>query len=114
MKRKLIYIFVGTLLTMTVIHAEELIAKVSVLASGDLLLNEQSTNLVTLESEFKKLKSNNGEVWYYRENPQTEPQPQAMEVIKLVIKHKLPVSLSSKPDFSDYIDEHGNSKPRKP
>jgi len=30
-----------------------------------------------------------------------------MAVVKLVVKYKLPISMSSKPDFSDYVDESG-------
>ena len=52
-------------------------------------------------------------VWYYREAGKEEPPPQAMNVIKLVIEHNRPISLSSKADFSDTIDENGNSAPRK-
>jgi hypothetical protein len=35
-----------------------------------------------------------------------------MEVLRLVLDHGLPISLSSKPDFSDYIDPSGVSHPR--
>ena len=41
---------------------------------------------------------------YYRENPAQEPPPSAMAAVKLVIKYRLPVSFSSKPDFSDTVD----------
>jgi hypothetical protein len=114
MKRLLTLAFIGVLLAMSIGHAQEPVAKVSALASGKLLLNGQPASLATIEAEFKKLRSNNGSVWYYRENSQAEPPPEAMAVIELVVKHRLPVSMSSKPDFSDYIDQHGNSKPRKP
>jgi hypothetical protein len=59
-----------------------------------------------------KLKEANGVVWYYRENGQAEPTPQAMAAIKLIIENSLPISMSSKADFSDYIDAAGNSLPR--
>jgi hypothetical protein len=51
-------------------------------------------------------------VWYYREAGQQEPPPEAMQVIKLIADNALPVSLSSKPDFSDYIGEGGQPHPR--
>jgi hypothetical protein len=35
-----------------------------------------------------------------------------MAVLRLVMGHRLPVSFSSKPDFSDYVDEAGASHPR--
>ena len=88
------------------------IARVSALADGRLMLNEEPVNLSVLSTALKKLKEANGVVWYYRENGRGEPTPQAMSAIKLIVEHSLPVSMSSKADFSDYIDETGNSKPR--
>ena len=88
------------------------IAKVSALADGRLLLNGEPVTVPLLSAALKKLKVANGVVWYYRENGQGEPTPQAMSAIKLIVEHSLPVSMSSKPDFSDYVDQSGNSKPR--
>jgi hypothetical protein len=51
-------------------------------------------------------------VWYHRENPASEPPSQGQAVIQLIIKHQLPVSMSTKPDFSDYVDDKGVSRPR--
>jgi hypothetical protein len=31
----------------------------------------------------------------------------------MIIKHQLPVSMSAKPDFSDYVDKDGVSRPRR-
>ena len=54
-----------------------------------------------------------GEVWYYRDNPAQEPPPRAMAAVQLVIKYQLPVSFSSKSDFSDTVDPStGVSRPR--
>ena len=90
------------------------VARVSALTSGKLLLNGSPADLATLDAEFERIKKLGGAVWYYRENPQTEPTPQAMAVIKLVVQYSLPISMSSKPDFTDYIDENGRSQPREP
>jgi hypothetical protein len=90
------------------------IAKVSALASGQLLLNGRPSDITAIEAEFKTIKEKKGSVWYYRENGKSEPPPSAMAVIQLVVKYGLPISMSSKPDFSDYIDGNGSSKPRKP
>jgi hypothetical protein len=38
---------------------------------------------------------------------------QAIEAFKLIVESKLPISLSTKSDFSDYVDEKGQSLPRK-
>jgi hypothetical protein len=34
--------------------------------------------------------------------------------IELVIKYRLPISMSTKADFADAIDANGRSQPRKP
>ena len=94
-------------------HAEPPLAKISALASGALLLNGQAADLASIEAEFKRLQAESGVVWYYRDNPRSEPSPAAMAVVQLVIQYRLPISFSSKPDFSDYIDENGRSQPRK-
>lgn len=90
------------------------VARVTALASGKLLLNGSPAELATIEAEFQRIKKSQGEVWYYRENSQTEPPVQAMAVIKLVVQYGLPVSMSSKPDFTDYIDGDGRSQERHP
>jgi hypothetical protein len=87
-------------------------AKVSVLASGKILLNGHASSLGEIEKEFIRQKASGGSVWYYRENGQGAPPPEAMAVIELVVKYGLSVSMSSRPDFSDYIDGNGESHPR--
>src|SRR5262245_57619268 len=93
-------------------HAEPPHAKISALSSGALLLNGQPSDLASIEAEFERLQTQEGTVWYYRDNPQAEPAPQAMAVIKLVIQYRLPITFSTKPDFSDYVDADGRSRPR--
>ena len=94
--------------------AEPLVARVSALASGTLLLNGKPSDIKSIDAELGKIKERNGEVWYYRESPQAEPHPNAMAVVKLVVKHRLPISMSTKPDFSDHVDRDGRSRPRMP
>ena len=88
------------------------ILQVSVLAEGVLLADGSLTTLAQLDAAFAKLKSNHGIVWYYREGAQKQPPPAAIEIVKMIQKHELPVSLSSRPDFSDYVDANGKSWPR--
>lgn len=101
-------------LAASMVQAQESVTRVTVFATGTLLLNDRPATLAAVEAEFKAVKSNNGRIWYYREHARAEPPPEAMAVIELAGKYGLPISLSSRPDFSDYIDQHGNSKPRKP
>ena len=105
----------AVLLTMSSLVAssqQSQIARISALAGGTVLLNGTAADISTIEAEFARLKKVNGAVWYYRENPEQEPTPDAMAVVKLVVKYKLPISMSSKPDFSDYVDENGQLHPR--
>jgi hypothetical protein len=88
------------------------IAKVTVLTSGTVLLDGRPTTMQALEERFKALKASNGAVWYHRENPASEPPPQGTAVVQLIIRYQLPVSMSSRPDFSDYVDQSGVSHPR--
>jgi hypothetical protein len=62
--------------------------------------------------KFTRLKKEGGAVWYYRQNPESEPAPSDLAVVELVFKIGLPISMSSKPDFSDYVDGKGQSHPR--
>jgi hypothetical protein len=89
------------------------IVRLSVLKSGKVLPDGKESNLPEVKKALAKAKLHNGVVWYYRENGKDEPPPHAMEVIKLIIENNLPASMSSKPDFSDYIDDKGQSRPRK-
>ncbi len=88
------------------------IVKISVLTSGKILIDGTESTLAQVEQRFTQLKSEGGSVWYYRESGQQEPPPEAMQVIKLVADNGLPISLSSKPDFSDYVGEDGQLQPR--
>ena len=90
------------------------VAKIGVLASGDLLLNGQPAGLGQIDAELERLKARGGEVWYFRESGQAEPPPEAMLVMELVVKHRLSVSMSTQPDFSDYVDGDGRVHPREP
>jgi hypothetical protein len=92
---------------------ENEILKVSVFKSGEIRADDKVVSLEQIDALLAVNARKNGVVWYYREGGQGEPKPVAMEVIKLIIKHKRPISMSSKPDFSDSIDEKGNSRPRK-
>ena len=80
------------------------ILKVSVLSSGDILLDGQSTSLEDLGQAFQRAKERNAAVWYYREAPAADPAHQAAQVIQMIVQNKLPVRLCTKPDFSESLD----------
>lgn len=89
-----------------------MILKISVLSAGPVLLDGKPIELDRLEETLKAAKNDNGVVYYYREAASADPFPQAMAVLKMVVNNKLAISLSSKPDFSDYVDAKGVSHPR--
>ena len=87
--------------------------EISVLQSGKILLDGTESSIAQVEQRLAQLKSEGGTVWYYREAGQQGPPREAMQVMKLVAENGLPITLSSKADFSDYIGEDGQSHPRK-
>ena len=94
------------------LNENDLILKVSVLESNTVLLNGAEVSPNELSAAFAKAAKDSGTVWYYRENAEGEPPPASRQVIQMVIDHKLPISMSTKPDFSDYVDENGKPMPR--
>ncbi len=88
-----------------------MVLKLSALASGEILLDGKPVDLGALDRALEAADKQTA-VWYYRESAGQEPHPNAMAAIQLVVKHKLRISLSSKPDFSDYVDAKGISHPR--
>jgi len=91
--------------------ADAPIAQISVLASGKILLDGRPATISEVKRALERMKAKSGTVWYYRESG--EPPPEAIELFKLMVENQLLISLSSKADFSDYVDEEGRSHPRK-
>jgi hypothetical protein len=88
------------------------IAKIKVKRDGVIVLNNDTVTLEQLKTSLSKLSQSAGSaVWYYRENPAGEPHPNAMLVLQAIVEAKLPVKLSTKPDFSDFLGPDGASDP---
>ncbi len=85
--------------------AQMRILKVSVLASGVVLLDGVPVSVAKLEEVFAQTEPGKSVVWYYRENSAADPAPVALEVMKLITEHRLPIRLSSRPDFSDAVTD---------
>ena len=83
------------------------IIKVAVFADGRITADGKPVTIDSLRKSFKTLAAKKGTVWYYREAAQREPPPQAMQVIKAVVDARLPIRLSSRPDYSDSIGFDG-------
>lgn len=76
------------------------ILKVSVLGDGSVLLDGAPVVLAELETALDAA-GEGAAVWYYRENAAGEAPANVLEVMKLITGKRLPVRLSTKPDFSD-------------
>lgn len=87
------------------------VVKVKVSQAGQIELNGTVVSLGQLRYALTKHKEADGVVWYYRERPEEPPPAAAEKVIGLIVDAQLPVRMSSKPDFSDYIDADGKSVP---
>lgn len=93
---------------------KNIILKIKILSTGEILLNNDaaSASIDEVKEKLLQLKNVNGVVWYLRENPANIPNEIADEVFRIILDIKLPLSLSSKSDFSDWIDSNGNSHHR--
>lgn len=91
-----------------------MILKLSVLASGVVLLDGEAIAMDALDRKLESADKQSTAIWYYREAAAKDPAAEAQAVIQLVVKHKLRISMSSQPDFSDYLDAGGVSHPRVP
>jgi hypothetical protein len=86
--------------------------KVCVLADGTIQVEGRPATIEDLEAALSRTKEANGQIWYYREAAPGEAPPLARQVTQRLVALKLPISLSSKPDFSDWVDAKGVSHPR--
>ncbi len=76
------------------------------------MLDGQRVDLAQLDSRLSQANSSQDQLLYYKQERGPEESPQSMEIMKLVVKHKLPISFSTKDDFSDYVDRFGQTHPR--
>jgi hypothetical protein len=88
------------------------IAKIKVSGEGVISLNDQPVTIEELKASLLKIAQLPGSaVSYYRENAVGNPHPNAVLVLNAIIDARLPVKLSSKPDFSDWVGPDGVSHP---
>jgi len=89
------------------------VLKIATTANGQITIDGRPTTLEALIPIFHQLAKDNGEVWYYREAPEADPHPNAMKVLEAIVDQGLPILFSTKPDYSDSVDDKGRSVPRK-
>lgn len=93
-------------------HSEGPVAKVAVFADGRITLDDEDASISDVKARFQELAGIGGTVWYYRADATGEPHRNAMLVVEAVVEAQLPMSLSSKPDFSDVVLPDGTTRPR--
>lgn len=76
-----------------VLAADPGVIKVYVEQNGEITANGTSISLTDLDSSFSQLKTNGGILYYSRANINSDPPPQSMKVMNLIIKYNLPVKL---------------------
>ena len=86
--------------------------KVAVMANGTVWFNGAAVTLDELKVKLAELKRQQGAVWYYRQASAGEPPDVAIEAVKLVIDNRLPISMSTRPDYSDVVTPDGTTRPR--
>jgi len=89
------------------------VLKIAITAGGQISADGRLTTLDALVPMLRELAKNKGEVWYYREAPEADPHPNAMKVLEAIVDQGLPILFSTKPDYSDSVDDKGRSVPRK-
>jgi hypothetical protein len=90
------------------------ILKIAISAGGRITVDGSPATMESLRASLKRLAEQKGVVWYYREAGQAEAPPESTEVMKAVIENRLPIRLSSRPDFSDAIGADGNPITKRP
>jgi hypothetical protein len=86
------------------------VVRVKALQPGTIIVDGKPTTLADLVARLAELRASNGAVFYYREGAETTEGQ--FEVFRAIVEARVPISLSSKADFSDYIDQYGQSQPR--
>lgn len=88
------------------------IARIRVSRAGEIWCDEVRTSLGDLAPRLAELRAANGVVWYYREDVDADPAPEAMAVVRMVIEQRLPISMSTREDFGDVVQADGTAVPR--
>ena len=83
------------------------ILKIAVMADGRTTVDGKPATIESVRASLNRLAQQRGIVWYYREAGNSEPPAEATEVIQAVIENRLPIRMSSRPDYSDAIGLDG-------
>jgi hypothetical protein len=90
------------------------IGKIAVTAAGVISFDGVAITLDSLKLKIADLRKRSGTIWYYREAAGSAPSAEATAVLRLIAESRLPISLSTKPDYSDVVLPDGTTRPRAP
>ena len=107
----MVFLCLGVLILTLPVQAVEIL-RVQALRSGDIMLDGKEAKLSKLQDRLARIKDAKGQVWFYREGAGSEPTPAQMKAIEMLVAAQVTVSLSTKADFSDYVDSDGKTHPR--
>lgn len=83
------------------------VARVRVSQAGQVEMNGVKLTREQLRSALTRLRADGGGVWYYRERWTEPPSEEAAKALEVITEAGLPIRMSSRPDFSDYIGPDG-------
>jgi biopolymer transport protein ExbD len=86
--------------------------KISVFRDGSVKIDGLEMELEAAVARIGQVNAAETKALYYRESGQEEPHPNAMSILKAVTDARLPVMLSTEPDFSTVVGPDGQPKPR--
>ena len=89
---------------------------VAVASSGGVSIDGKAVDPLKINETFATLRPSSKFIMYSRENasdePQGDDQTRIRRVMDAMMRLRLPISLSTKADYSDSVDQDGNSHPR--
>lgn len=88
------------------------VTRIRVSRDGQIWCDDVRTSLADLGPRLAQLRAAQGVVWYYREEAGDDPAPEAMAVVRMVVEQRLPISMSTRADFSDVVQTDGTAVPR--
>lgn len=77
------------------------VLKIAAMSDGRLTVDGFPATVDSVRDALKRLAKKKGVVWNYREAGNAKAPPESISVIQSVIENRLPVRLSSRPDYSD-------------
>jgi hypothetical protein len=83
------------------------ILKIALMANGSIMVDGAPSNLDLLRTSISSIAQRKGMVWYYREAAHAQAPPEAVEIMRLIGKNRVPVRLSTQPDYSDSVGRDG-------